>query len=220
MLEAQVVVLAKEPVAGRVKTRLCPPLTRGQAADVAAASLADTMLAVGALPVRRRVLVLDGDAAGIVTVGFDVLPQRGQGLDERLAAAVSDTFAGCSSPVLLIGMDTPQVTAALLTHCIEALLAGSPALGLAEDGGWWAVGLHAADPEVFLGVPMSATDTGVEQERRMRDRELTPHLLPTLRDIDGYDDLQAVAAGLPDSRLAAVVRTLHDRPTSDGRSPR
>ncbi|SCE32790.1 hypothetical protein GA0115246_114565, partial [Streptomyces sp. SolWspMP-sol7th] len=99
-------VIAKEPRAGRVKTRLTPPFTPGQAAALAEASLTDTLRTVAATPATRRVLVLDGTPGPWLPPGFDVVPQCAGGLDERLAAA----FAGCAGPALLIGMDTPQVT--------------------------------------------------------------------------------------------------------------
>lgn len=209
MIDVQLVVLAKSPVAGRVKTRLCPPLTHEQAAAVAVAALADTLATTLRVQVRRRLVVLDGDPAGHIPAGFEVLPQRGDGLDERLACAYDDAFASSSLPALLIGMDTPQATIALLTAAAQALADGSPVLGLAEDGGWWAIGLAAADPEIFLGVPMSTATTGRLQEQRMRERGVAPVLLPELRDIDQMEDLVAAAAQMPaTSRLATVVRDL------------
>ncbi|MER6570827.1 DUF2064 domain-containing protein, partial [Streptomyces sp. NPDC001093] len=127
-------VIAKEPLPGRVKTRLTPPFTPQQAARLAEAALADTLHAVAAAPATRRVLVLDGAPGDWLPVGFEVLPQCAGGLDERLA----DAFAHCSGPALLIGMDTPQVTPELLT----VDFAGCDAvLGPAEDGGFWALGL-------------------------------------------------------------------------------
>jgi rSAM/selenodomain-associated transferase 1 len=209
VFEAQIVVLAKSPVPGRVKTRLCPPLSPEQAAGVARAALIDTLDAVAQVPVRRRLAVLDGSPVGLVPAGFDVLPQRGGGLDERLAAAYSDAFSTCDLPVLLLGMDTPQVTPRLLAAAVGELLAGSAVLGHAADGGWWALGLHAPDPAAFLGVPMSTDRTGLLQEQRLRERGTRPTLLPRLRDIDVVDDLRAVVALLPaGSRLASVVRRL------------
>jgi len=210
VIEVQLVVLAKAPVPGRVKTRLCPPLTAEQAASVAAAALADTLTTALQVPVRRRVVVLDGDPAGHVPPGFEVLPQRGGGLDERLAAAFDDVFADRQLPALLVGMDTPQVTVLQLTSAAQWLASGSPVLGHAQDGGWWAIGLPAADPDVFLGVPMSSDATGRLQEVRMRERAVAPMLLPMLRDIDQHADLVAVAETMPaSSRLAAAVRDLH-----------
>ena len=211
MLDIQLVVLAKAPVAGRSKTRLCPPLTPEQAAQVARASLLDTLDVVAALDVRRRVVVLDGDPAGLVPAPFDVLPQVAGGLDARLAGAFAAIDPARSGPALLIGMDTPQVTSALLVASAEALLEHDAVLGHAEDGGWWAVGLHRSDPQAFLGVPMSADDTGAHQERRLVERGLSPYLLPALRDIDHAADLAAVAALMPaGTRLPALAeRLLH-----------
>jgi rSAM/selenodomain-associated transferase 1 len=205
VLDAQLVVLAKQPRAGRSKTRLCPPLTPEQAADVARAALLDTLDVVSATPVRRRVVVLDGSPRDLVPDGFDVLPQRGDGLDERLAAAFEDVFAGCTAPVLLIGMDTPQVTPALLAQAAAALAEAPAVLGLAEDGGWWLAGLHAPDARAFVGVPMSADDTGASQLARLRELGLDPQLLPVLRDIDRIEDLTAVAAAMPSSSRVACL---------------
>lgn len=209
MFDAQVVVLAKQPLAGRTKTRLCPPLTPEQAAGVARAALLDTLDVVSSLAVRRRIVVLDGSPVGLVPGDFDVVPQRGGGLDERLAWAFADTFASACLPTLLIGMDTPQVTTGLLQQAVERLLSEPAVLGPAEDGGWWALGLHAPDPQVFLGVPMSASDTGAQQQRRLRERGMMAGVLPALRDIDLIEDLRAVAAEMPpSSRLVQVARDL------------
>jgi len=213
MIDVQLVVLAKAPVAGLVKTRLIPHLTAQQAADVARAALLDTLTTALQVPVRRRVVVLDGDPAGLVPTAFDTLPQRGGGLDQRLAAAIQDVARSCPLPVLLIGMDTPQVTAQQLTDAAGLLASGQPLLGHAQDGGWWAVGLPVSDPQVFLGVPMSTDHTGRLQEERMRARGLVPMLLPVLRDIDYLEDLRAAVDRMSSSsRLAAVVRSLDARP--------
>src|SRR5690606_12164251 len=110
-------VIAKEPRPGRVKTRLTPPFTPGQAARLAEAALTDTLHAVAAAPALRRVLVLDGSPGPWLPPGFDVVPQGTGGLDERLA----DAFAPCGGPALPLGLDTPQLTPGLpaldLTRC-------------------------------------------------------------------------------------------------------
>src|SRR5438105_3192912 len=82
-----VLVLAKAPEPGRVKTRLCPPLSPAQAADVATAALADTLDAVVACGAERRILALDGRPGPWLPAGFEVIEQRGAGLAERLANA-------------------------------------------------------------------------------------------------------------------------------------
>ncbi|MCK1819369.1 DUF2064 domain-containing protein [Streptomyces sp. XM83C] len=191
-------VIAKEPRPGRVKTRLTPPYSPDEAASLAAAALTDTLRAVAATPASRRVLVLDGRPGPWLPPGFDVVPQCGGGLDERLAAA----FAACTGPALLIGMDTPQVTPDLLTLEPDGCDAW---FGPAEDGGFWALGLASPDPELLRGVPMSRPDTGARQRARLVEAGLRVRDLPLLRDVDTAADADAVAASAPDGRFAAEL---------------
>ncbi|MFJ3230959.1 DUF2064 domain-containing protein [Streptomyces sp. NPDC086787] len=194
-------VIAKEPRPGRVKTRLTPPFTPAQAATLAQAALQDTLEAVAATPAARRVLVLDGTPGPWLPPGFEVVPQCAGGLDERLA----DAFARCAGPALLIGMDTPQVTPALLT----VDFAGCDAwFGAAEDGGFWALGLAEPDPGLLRGVPMSTPVTGAVQRERLVAAGLRVRELPRLRDVDTAADAQSVAAAVPGGRFAATLAGL------------
>lgn len=199
-MSVQLLVLAKQPRAGHVKTRLCPPFTPQGAADVATAALEDTLDVVRAVPVARRVLVLDGDYPA---AGFELQPQRGGPMPERLAAA----FADCDPelPALLIGMDTPQLSVELLTAAVAALQQHPSVLGLAPDGGWWALGLQRPDGSLLADVATSRDDTGRNQLARLRAAGLSPHLLPALRDVDTAADARAVAALVPQGRFAAAV---------------
>ncbi|MGW0609062.1 TIGR04282 family arsenosugar biosynthesis glycosyltransferase [Streptomyces sp. NPDC002788] len=194
-------VIAKEPRPGRVKTRLTPPFTPAEAAALAEASLADTLRAVATAPARRRVLVLDGTVGPWLPPGFDVVPQCAGGLDERLAAA----FADCDGPALLIGMDTPQVTPDLLTVDFQRYGA---CFGAAEDGGFWALGLAEPDPELLRGVPMSTPATGAVQRDRLVAAGLRVRDLPGLRDVDTAADAEAVAAMAPHGCFAAELARL------------
>ncbi len=196
------IVMAKAPVPGRCKTRLCPPCTPAEAAAVAEAALADTLETVAETG-ARPVLALDGSPGPWLPAGFRVLPQRGGGLDERLANAWDDA----GGPAVQIGMDTPQVTVALLESAIAALEApGTGAvLGPAVDGGWWALGMHVAHRRALIGVPMSTPFTGAIQRRRLVALGLRVGTLPELRDVDRFDDALAVAADAPRSRFARAV---------------
>ncbi|MEV5973982.1 DUF2064 domain-containing protein [Streptomyces sp. NPDC051921] len=196
-------VIAKQPRPGRVKTRLTPPFTPDEAAALAEAALADTLDAVAATPADRHLLVLQGDRGPWLPPGFEVLPQCAGGLDERLAAA----FAACAGPALLIGMDTPQVTPALLAPAL-AFDRCDAWFGPAADGGFWALGLAAPDPALVLGIPMSVPETGAVQYARLRAAGLRTALLPCLRDVDTAADAAAVAARLPAGRFAALHRRL------------
>lgn len=207
MTGVQVLVLAKEPLPGRVKTRLSPPLTPEQAAAVARAALDDTLDAVRGCQADRRVLVADGD---LRAEGFDVQPQVDGGLDERLAAAFADAWLARPLPPLLVGMDTPQVTAELLDQAVAALLAPTvdAVLGLAEDGGWWCLGLRQPRPGLLRGVPTSRPDTGRLQQERLTEAGLRVAALPTLCDVDTVAELDRVAAGVPHTRFGRLVHDL------------
>ncbi|MGW8062257.1 TIGR04282 family arsenosugar biosynthesis glycosyltransferase [Streptomyces ziwulingensis] len=211
MVSTTLLVIAKEPRPGRVKTRLTPPHSPAEAAALAEAALTDTLRAVAAARARRRVLVLDGSPGPWLPSGFDVVPQCAGGLDARLA----DAFAGCAGPALLIGMDTPQVTPELL----GVDFAGCDAyFGPAEDGGFWALGLARPDPALLRGVPMSTPTTGAVQRERLRSAGLLVRDLPRLRDVDTAADARAVAARAPHSRFAA--RLAASTASADGRAGR
>lgn len=222
---AAVLVLAKAPEVGLVKTRLCPPATPRQCAEIAAAALLDTLAAVRRLPAAHAVVALTGqlDRACRRTelrtalVGLPVLEQRGSGLGRRLAAAHLDAavlLPGLST--LLLGMDTPQADAVLLAECLAALAGPVDAvLGPADDGGWWALGLR--DPRaasLIAGVPCSREDTGARTHAALRAGGLRVALLPTLTDVDTAQDAAAVAALAPATRFAAAVREFLPAPSS------
>ncbi|TQS43084.1 TIGR04282 family arsenosugar biosynthesis glycosyltransferase [Cryptosporangium phraense] len=202
-MNAQILVIAKAPVPGRVKTRLCPPCTAEEAAVLAEAALADTVAAVSGVRCRRRVLVLAGEMAA--PVGFEVVAQRGVSLGSRLAAGFADTArVGVAS--FLIGMDTPQVSPGLLTSALGALAGADAVLGPAEDGGWWGLGLrNPRHASVLRDVPTSTATTGERTLDALRERGLRVGLLPVLRDVDTIADAEAVAELVPGSRFARAL---------------
>src|SRR5947209_7097371 len=131
MTRATLAVIAKAPAPGRSKTRLSPPLSLGQAAQLAEAALGDTLAAISATRAQRKVLVLDGRPGPWLPDGFEVIEQRGGGLDERLAGA----FADLSGPAVIVGMDTPQVSSTALERALGSLESSAAVLGPAADGG-------------------------------------------------------------------------------------
>ena len=199
-------MIAKAPVAGRSKTRLTPPCTPAQAAELAEAALVDTLTAVAASHCDRRVLVLDGEPGIWLEpfAGFEVIAQRGTGLGQRLAGA----FADIGDPAFLIGMDTPQVDVADLEAGLAALNGADAALGLAPDGGYWGIGLARPVAGVFDDVPMSAGDTGAIQLDRLRRLGLRTTLLRSLRDVDTFDDAVSVARAAPGTRFAQTLSAI------------
>ena len=201
-------VIAKSPAPGQVKTRLTPPCTPEQAAQLAGAALRDTLAAASRTRrAVRRVLVLDGASGPWLPRDFEVVPQRGDGLGARLAAA----FQAAGGPAFLVGMDTPQVTPELLDAALAALERHDAAFGAALDGGYWGIGLRRPDPDAFRDVPMSEPTTAIVQRLRLAELGLTTAVLPTLRDVDSIDDAFAVAAAAPHTRFAAVLATIAER---------
>ncbi len=212
VLAAQIVVIAKEPVPGRVKTRLTPPFTPAEAAALAEAALVDTLAAVADTPVARRVLALEGVPGRWLPDGFDVIGQRGAGLDERIAWALTDAQETLAAPLVLIGMDTPQVTAGLLAAAAAPLVSDTvdATFGMAEDGGFWLLGLRKIDPALVLGVPMSQPDTGSRQLARLERAGLRIRRLPELIDVDTVREAEHIAAATPGSAFATCLTSLRN----------
>jgi uncharacterized protein len=198
-----VIVLAKECVPGRVKTRLTPPFTPEEAAGLASASLADTLEAAARVRADRHLLWFDGTAPS--GTGFDVVQQPSGGLDERIAAA----FEWTEDRAVLIGMDTPQVDPAVLQGVLDDPDADAW-FGPATDGGWWALGL---DPrrrrgDLIRGTPMSSDVTGASQLLRLSAAGLRVRRLAALTDVDRVEDALVAAAAAPRSRFAALLGAL------------
>src|SRR4029450_13938854 len=189
LIEVQIVVIAKHPVPGRVKTRLCPPCNAEQAAKIAAAALADTLDVVTATPAFRRTLLIEGDHRP--PAGWRTVAQQGAGLAERLFRGYVDTALARASTFLL-GMDPPAL---LLPRRARPGSRGFDAvLGLPVDGGWWGLGLRdPADARVLDGVPMSTPRTGADTLAALQNRGLTVARLPVLRDVDTVADAWAGA---------------------------
>ncbi len=202
MRRPTVIVIAKAPIPGRVKTRLSPPLTPTEAAALAAAALHDTIRAAVTSGAPRVVVAFEGDPdPWLADFDVDVIPQRGRGLDERIAAAFWDV----GTPALLIGMDTPQADGPLLAGALASLTDHDAVLGPAEDGGFWALGMNAPHTDLIVGVPMSTMRTGAAQLERLRAAGLEVGLLPMVRDVDDITDALAVAVLAPETRFTSVL---------------
>lgn len=216
--EVTIIVLAKLPVPKFVKTRLCPPCTPVEAAQIAEASLIDTLDAVVAArslhPELVREVVLCVDRLG--RVAPDWMAQAGRIVDQcdgGLADRLEHAFGAVEGPAILIGMDTPQVTAELLVESLRTLggRCHDSVIGLAKDGGFWIIGFRRCPPNVFRGVPMSTDHTGDDQLIAMSREGLTPEFLPALTDFDTFAHAVEMASLVPGSRVQAAVRSVSER---------
>jgi glycosyltransferase A (GT-A) superfamily protein (DUF2064 family) len=196
------IVIAKECVPGRVKTRLHPPLSLEQAAQLAEASLVQTLEVAANLPFDQRILYFDGNLLPQGSEHFTVIAQTSGTLDERLGAI----FDQCDGPTFLIGMDTPQLTAALLAPVLDEWDDEVDAwFGPALDGGFWGLGLRTPNGDLIRGVPMSEDDTGDVQLKRLTDAGLRVQLLQPLVDVDTIESAREVADLAPDSLFASTL---------------
>lgn len=208
----QALVLAKAPVAGRVKTRLGADVGMRTAAGLAAAALADTLAAcVEAVGAGHCHLSLAGDLAEAVdgprlvglARGWRVRAQADGDLGARIAHAVGEV----PGPVVQVGMDTPQLTADLLHRVAAGLRTHDAVLGEAEDGGWWVLAVR--DPTLagaLRDVPMSTATTYADTRAALVAAGADVGTAPLLRDVDTVPDADAVAALVPGSTFAAAWR--------------
>lgn len=207
-MNLSIAVVAKECIPGKAKTRLTPPLTPVQAAALAQASLSQTLDTLRSVPAARRLLVFDGTPRPDDAAGFDVVPQATGGLDERLAAICSLV----TGPLLIVGMDTPQLAPELLAGVLADWSVPAPRhdawLGPASDGGFWALGLHRPDGGLIRGIEMSTPRTGESQLARLAGAGLAVGLLPMLTDMDHFADALTVARDCPGTPFACAVDRL------------
>lgn len=201
------VVLAKAPRPGAVKTRLCPPLTPECAATFAAAALSDTLDLADRIEWSARVLALDVPDCRWSRPGWIHIVQRDGGLDARLgdAAQRAQILSG-GAPVLLIGMDTPHLQRSDLASARDLLDTYDAVVGPAEDGGFWALGMRHANAQLTAGVPMSTKQTGAAQVQRLRAAGLSVAMAAPYRDIDDIDDARQASVICTQSRFVAVLR--------------
>ena len=216
-----VLVVAKAPVPGRVKTRLCPPLTADQAADLASAALLDTLAlaerAVGG-DHDRVILALEGElsqatrSAELVAAvsEWHVVAQRGRRFSDRLVHAHAEALRlrpGRST--VQIGMDTPHASAHALQQAGAGLASFDAVLGAAEDGGWWLLALR--DPRaagVLADVPMSRATTAAATARALGALGCSLGAAAPTHDIDEWPDALASASLEPHTRTAASVKRI------------
>lgn len=205
----KVLLVAKAPVAGQVKTRLGARIGAERAAGIAAAALLDTIDAcratgaVGHLSLAGDLRdAVDGAAISAALDGWTITPQRGDGFAERLVNAHADAGPG---PVVQIGMDTPHVTAHALVAVAAGLEEHDAVLAPALDGGWWA--LARRDPDVVrhvAQVEMSTTHTCTDTRRALELAGCRVGDAAAMSDVDTAEDADLVAQLAPHTRFARV----------------
>ncbi len=217
MKPAVMLVVAKTPVSGTVKTRLGRVVGMERAAQLAAAALLDTMAVCAAAYGEGRChLALEGDLAEAelsedlldAIARWTVHTQRGDDFAARLVNAHHDAAAASGAPVVQVGMDTPHLEEQTLTEVGSRLTHPDEAvIGPAVDGGWWLLGVGSPDLLSHLDrVPMSTHQTGDLTREALVRAGARVSTVETLRDVDEVTDAESVAAAAPGTRFARTWR--------------
>ncbi len=188
------VVMSKVPKVGRVKTRLSPPLTSAQAAELNIAFLKDTLCCLQQVAETAHAIPLisytpageEDGFLGIVPERVPLLLQRGDGFGERLRYTVEDLLATGFRAVCLIDSDSPTVPAHAYAQAVRHLLSGEDCtvLGRCDDGGYYLLGLNASHPHLFEEIAWSTELVAEQTRQRAREIALPLHELPAWFDVD------------------------------------
>jgi rSAM/selenodomain-associated transferase 1 len=210
------VVVAKEPSVGRTKTRLSPPLSGQQAAELYRCLLLDTLelmkrvegvqpiiayLPPGAEPFFRR----------IAPPGFDFVPQVGADLGDRLDNVLTYCLQKGYRQAVVMDSDSPTLPIVYLRQAFRELddLNVDVVLGSCDDGGYYLIGLKSPCSALFQGIVMSTSTVVTETLARAQEQGLRVACLPRWYDVDRYEDLERLIEELlpqPD-HLAQHTRT-------------
>ena len=209
-----VAIMAKAPLAGQVKTRLCPPLSPDEAAGLYRCFLLDKIQQVRALERARPVIAYApadrGEIFEALAPDLSRLPQQGSDLGVRLTRVLEDLLAAGHPAAVAIDSDTPNLPVGLLQQAVDRL--ADPeldvVLGPTEDGGYYLIGIRAPQPELFSAMPWSTPDVLPETLHRAQRRSLRLLQLPPWYDVDTPDDLGRLRADLvgAEARVAPHTR--------------
>jgi hypothetical protein len=159
-------VFAEGTVAVQVIVLVQPPVSLEDA------PLRETLKAVLAAPVARRVLALGGAGEDWLPAGFDLIAQRGGDQGERMAAALADAYATAALPMLLLRADAPAISADMIEEAARSLISAEAdaVFGPASDGGCWLLGLRRPDRSLLIGTPAPASGAGAAAGRLLLER--------------------------------------------------
>ncbi len=216
-MKEALVLLAKAPLAGQVKTRLIGALSAEDAADLYAAFLSDTFAVMEEAAYERETvrLVLCYTPAGeeeafekVEREGSLMLAQRGDTLGERLENCFADLFDHGFDSVVIIGGDSPTLPVENLLTAFDSLTdANQIVLGPAADNGYYLIGMRQLHPRVLEDIPWSTNEVLAVTRRRIQAANLKLIELPVCYDIDTPEELQHLRQELKEQKeLARFTR--------------
>lgn len=194
------IIFARRPIAGRAKTRLCPPLSYAVAAELYACFLRDTLDLARRTPVERRIIAYEPEdaAAYFSSLAPDMmlLPQRGADLGARLDYCLTSALAEGSDAAVAIGSDSPTLPVAYVAQAFTLLAAHDVVLGPSEDGGYYLIGVRRPPGRLVREVVMSTPTVLRDTLAIAEELGLQTALLPGWYDVDTAADLDRLRAEL------------------------
>ncbi len=218
MSRDRLVVFARAPMLGAVKTRLVPPLSNEQALALHRALVEDTLerlARVGGNALERWLYVsepLAGQDALEIPSAWTLALQNGDDLGIRMESAFRDAFHEEPGRMLLLGSDSPTLPLEYVGQAFKELVDRDVVLGPAEDGGYYLVGCSTFVPELFRSIDWG-TDRVLSQSKEalsLAEREFT--LLPTWYDVDSQEDLARLRSELKSNVLPHIASALAEIP--------
>lgn len=187
-------VVAKQPAPGQTKTRLCPPLTSFQAAELYECFLRDTLDAMREVPGVEPVIgYLPDDAQDYfhqLAPDMSLIRQRGSSLGERLDDLLKQAITGGSQKAVVMDSDSPTLPADYLSMAFEQLTKTDVVLGPTTDGGYYLIGVKQPQPRLLRQVQMSTSHVLADTLALAKASGLSVSLLPTWYDVDTIADLR------------------------------
>ena len=221
-------IMCKAPIIGASKTRLCPPLTPAEAAQLSRCFIADVAAALDSVPAEVdgcgiAVYTPAGEESafdGLLPQRFGMLLQRGADLGERLLGATEDLLAAGFAGVCLINSDSPTLPAALLERTVQALRSPGDriVLGPAIDGGYYLIGLKHPHRPLFDGVPWSTNQVLAQTLARAAALRLPVAVLPAWYDVDDAGTLQLLLHELFGHGVALATEGVYGSPAASSRA--
>lgn len=201
-------VLAKAPIAGKVKTRLCPPLQPEQATALYRTLLDETLRRFSGQ--SFELVICYAGKEDYFADNYPQLarqPQQGKDLGERMENALQSFLAAGYSRAILIGSDSPDLPISHVEQAFDTLRQAEVVIAPAEDGGYVLIGESSHHPLLFESMPWSQGQLMQQTKRVLAEQQIDWQQLPDWEDVDDIASLLRLARRSPESLTASYVKT-------------